>query len=63
MTDALVNAVLLLAVQSFVLKIGDAGIEALESDPAVYLIRHLLFGKAVLLCRCLRGLPFCLLRW
>jgi hypothetical protein len=63
MADALVYAVLLLAVQSLVLKIGDAGIEALEGDPAVYLMGHLLLGVAVLLCRCLRGLPFCLLRW
>lgn len=51
MADALVNTVLLLAVQSFVLEIGDTGIEALEGDPAVYLIGHLLLGVAVLLCR------------
>lgn len=63
MTNTLVHAVLLLAVQSLVLEIGDAGIEALECDPAVYLIRHLLLGVTELLCRRFRGLSFCLLRW
>lgn len=63
MTNTLVHAVLLLAVQSFVLEIGDTSIEALECDPAIYLIRHLLLGVTELLGLRLRGLSFCLLRW
>ena len=63
MTDALVHAVLLLTVQSFVLKIGDTSIETFECDPAVYLMRHLLLGETVLLARRIQGLLLCPLRW